>query len=184
VPSCRSPRRYTNNHVDNKPAVFLDVLTTKRLSDAYRKLRGVPGEWQVEFYADEDGLEPCRVWMEKLPAQKRIALEEAIELVLGEQGLAVVGTEWAKSLGQGLYEFRLRWTASEVRHKAGRASDDAANKAAKILLRVFFCTAEQKVILLLSGYDKARDDSARRQDREIARARKLLDAWKRAQRLR
>ena len=108
--------------------------------------------------------------------------EEAIELVLGQQGLAAVGTEWAKSLGQGLYEFRLRWTAAEVRHKAGRVSDDAAGKASKILLRVFFCTAGQKVILLLSGFDKGRDDSPRRQDREVARARKMMVAWREVRR--
>lgn len=64
----------------------------------------------------------------------------------------------------------------EVRHKLGRVSDDAAGKAGKMLLRVFFCAAGQKVILLLSGYDNGRDDSPRRQDREIARARKMMEA--------
>lgn len=69
-----------------------------------------------------------------------------------------------------------------MRHKAGRVSDDAAGKASKILLRVFFCTAGQKVILLLSGYDKGRDDSPRRQDREVARARKMIVAWREVRR--
>jgi hypothetical protein len=49
-----------------------------------------------------------------------------------------------------------------------------------ILLRVFFCTAGRKIILLVSGYDKARDPSDRRQQREIARARKLLTAHREA----
>jgi len=52
-------------------------------------------------------------------------------------------------------------------------SDDAAAKSETILLRVF-CTAGQKIILLLNGYDKGQDDSARRQQREIEKARKLL----------
>ncbi len=120
-----------------------------------------------EFYADEDGREPVREWMEDLSKQKRMALEEAISIVLAERGLNVIGTEYGKALGQGLYEFRLRWTAAEVRSKAGRISDDAAAKSEKILLRVFFCTAGQKIVLLLNGYDKGRDDSARRQQREI-----------------
>jgi hypothetical protein len=46
-----------------------------------------------------------------------------------------------------------------------------------ILLRVFFCTAERKVILLMSGYDKAEDPNERRQRREIANARKLVTAY-------
>jgi hypothetical protein len=52
--------------------------------------------------------------METLTPQKRIALEEAIRLVLARRGLAVVETEFGKALGGRLYEFRLRWSAAEV----------------------------------------------------------------------
>jgi hypothetical protein len=93
-------------------------------------------EWEIEFFADGHGREPVREWMEDLSKQKRMALEEAISVVLAGQGLAVVGTEYGKALGQGLYEFRLRWTAAEVRSKAGRVSDDAAVKSEKSLARV------------------------------------------------
>jgi len=141
----------------------------------------MPRDWTVEFYRDENGREPCRQRMEKLRREQRIALETAIEVVLAERGLDVVETEYGKPLGGGLYEFRLRWTAAEVRAKAGRVSDAAAAKAEKIMLRVFFCTAGRKIILLLSGYDKGRDSSGRRQDREISRARKLLSAHQEAQ---
>jgi hypothetical protein len=140
------------------------------------------GEWDIVLYADEHGREPCREWMQHLSSQKRLALEEAIGLVLAERGLDIVGTEYGKALSQGLYEFRLRWTAVEVRRKAGRVSDAAAAKSEKILLRVFFCTAGRKVILLLSGYDKGTDDSPRRQEREIANARKLMTAYQESQR--
>src|SRR5260370_17805289 len=81
----------------------------------------------------------------------------------------------------GLYEFRLRWTAAEVRAKAARVSDAAEAKTDKIMLRVFFCTAGRKIILLLSGYDKGRDTSGRRQDRAISGARKLMTAHQEAQ---
>jgi ribosome-binding protein aMBF1 (putative translation factor) len=36
--------------------------------------------------------------------------------------------------------------------------------------------AGRKIILLLSGYDKGKDQSVRRQDREIAKARKVMTA--------
>lgn len=133
--------------------------------------------WTVEFYQDQKGREPCREWMEKLSRTQRDALLTAIDVVLAERGLDVMSTEYGKPLGDGLYEFRLRWTAAEVRAKAGRVCDATAAKAEKILLRVFFCTAGRKIILLLSGYDKGRDSSSSRQDREIAKARKLLTAY-------
>ena len=83
----------------------------------------MPRDWTVEFYRDENGREPCRQWMEKVRREQRIALETAIEVVLAERGLDVVETEYGKPLGGGLYEFRLRWTAAEVRAKASRVGN-------------------------------------------------------------
>jgi hypothetical protein len=94
--------------------------------------------------------------MGTLTPQKRIALEEPIRLVLARRGLAVVETEFGQALGGGLYEFRLRWSAAEVQRKVEGVSAGNAAKAEKIVLRAFFCTAGRKIILLLSGYDKAR----------------------------
>jgi hypothetical protein len=141
-----------------------------------------PGEWEVEFCADESGREPCREWMRKLTPLKRIALEEAIRIVLVRRGLDVVETEFGKALGGGLYEFRLRWSADEVRRKVEGVSAGSAGKAEKIMLRVFFCTSGRRIILLLSGYDKARDPGERRQGREIAGARRLLTAHRESER--
>ena len=146
-------------------------------------MTGLEG-WEVEFYADESGREPCREWMETLTPQKRIALEEAIRLVLARRGLGVMETEFGKALGGGLYEFRLRWSAAEVQRKVEGASAETAAKAEKIMLRLFFCTSGRKIILLLIGYDKARDPGSTRQGREIARARKLLTAHEEAERRR
>jgi hypothetical protein len=56
----------------------------------------------------------------------------------------------------------------------------AAGRPEKILLRVFFCTAGRKIILLLNGYDKAKDPGHGRQEREIAQARKLQAAHQEA----
>ena len=46
-----------------------------------------------------------------------------------------------------------------------------------ILLRVFVHFHGERVILLLSGYDKGDDPSERRQQLEIADARRHLTAW-------
>jgi hypothetical protein len=139
--------------------------------------------WQVEFYADQGGREPCREWADGLSPQKRAAFTAAVRLVLARRGLDVVETEYGKALGGGLYEFRVRWTAAEIRHKIeGLPPGEVGGAAEAILLRVFFCTAGRKIILLLNGYDKGRDSSARRQQREIARARKLLTEYQEAQR--
>jgi len=139
--------------------------------------------WRVEFCAGQGGREPCREWADGLSPQKRAAFTAAVRLVLARRGLDVVETEYGKALGGGLYEFRVRWTAAEIRHKIeGLPPEEVGGAAEAILLRVFFCTAGHKIILLLNGYDKGRDSSARRQQREIARARKLLTAYQEAQR--
>ncbi len=136
--------------------------------------------WDIEFYRDENGREPCREWIQSLSIEKRLALETGLEHVLAARGIDVAATEFGKALGQGLYEFRLRWSAEEVAHKVGVVLGQPVTKAESILLRVFFCTSGRKIILLLSGYDKARDSGGRRQDREITAARKLLTAHREA----
>ncbi|MGH3195408.1 MAG: hypothetical protein ACRDOH_00520 [Streptosporangiaceae bacterium] len=85
-------------------------------------------------------------------------------------------TEFGKALGGGLYEFRLRWSAEEVASKAGAVLAEPVAETEAILLRLFFCTSGRQIILLLNGYDKAKNPDRRRQDREIASARKLLTA--------
>lgn len=142
-----------------------------------------PDEWRVEFYADDSGCEPCREWADDLSPQKRAAFSAAVRLVLARRGLDVTATEYGKALGGGLYEFRIRWTAAEIGHKvAGLDPDEVGAAPEAILLRVFFCTAGRKIILLLSGYDKARDVSDRRQRKEIMKARKLLAAFRQSER--
>jgi hypothetical protein len=140
------------------------------------------GSWDVEFYADDRGREPCREWADKLSPQKRAAFSAAVRLVLARRGLDVMETEYGKALGNGLYEFRVRWTESETKHKVeGLPPLEVGRAPEAIMLRVFFCTEGRRIILLLSGYDKARDASDRRQRREIAQARKLLRAWRESQ---
>jgi hypothetical protein len=101
---------------------------------------------------------------------ERAAFTSAVRLVLAQRGLDVVETGYGKALGDGLYEFRVRWTAAEIRHTVeGLPPDDVGGPPEAVVLRVFFCTAGRKVILLLSGYDKARDLSGRHTGRRTSR---------------
>ncbi len=52
----------------------------------------------------------------------------------------------------------------------------------KVLLRLFVHFHGTKVVLLLGGYDKGADPKPRRQQREIAEARRLLAQFKARQR--
>jgi hypothetical protein len=54
-------------------------------------------------------------------------------------GIDVVKTEYGKALGEGLYEFRIRWTAAEISHEvSGLPAADVGEAPEEILLRVFF----------------------------------------------
>ncbi len=138
------------------------------------------GVWTVEFYCDDSGREPCREWADSLSVQKKAAFQAVLQLVLIPRGLDIVGSEYGKALGQGLYELRIRWTAAEVAHKLTGLDAADVGPPEKVLLRIFFCTAGRKIILLMSGYDKADDPTERRQNREIQRARKMITVYQEA----
>jgi putative component of toxin-antitoxin plasmid stabilization module len=140
-------------------------------------------KWSVEFYADQDGHEPCREWLDGLSEPKRDALLTALEHVLARLGPDVCESEWGKPLGTGLYEFRVRHTAEETAAMfAGEPRGGTRGQA--IVLRVFFHPYGKRVILLLGGYDKGKEPSQRRQQREIETARSRLVEFSRTQRSR
>jgi len=62
------------------------------------------------------------------------------------------------------------------------AVPDTAGRREKVLLRVFVHFYGEKVVLLLGGYDKGDDPKERRQQKEIAEARRLLVQFKERQR--
>lgn len=131
------------------------------------------GAYTIEFY-EEDGRSPVEQWMESdLTDVELAALLSALEHILSHRGVGVCGTEWGKQLGGGLFEFRIRHTASEIARMHG-APVEGGKPAGKVLLRVFCHAYGAKVVLLLNGYDKGADPSERRQQREIALARKRL----------
>ena len=135
--------------------------------------------WEIEFYEDDRGVEPCRVWMEKkLSDVQHDALVAALENVLAPRGLDACETEWAKPLGAGLYEFRVRHTADEIRQMFAGTAAEGTDAGEDVLLRVFFTAYGERIVLLLGGYDKGADPGKRRQDREVDVARKRLTAFK------
>ena len=107
-----------------------------------------------------------------------MAVDLAVQRVLCVRGLDLARTEWLKALGEGLHEFRVRHDADEITRMFSGDEPDAVGRRDKVLLRVFVHFYGDKVILLLGGYDKGRDPNERRQEREIAQARKLLRQFK------
>jgi hypothetical protein len=139
------------------------------------------GAFTIEFFEDEHGRSPVEQWMDSdLTDLELAALLSALDHVLSHRGIDICGTEWGKQLGDGLFEFRIRHTADEIENMFGEGSGRAP-KGASVLLRVFCHAYGAKIILLLNGYDKGEDPSDKRQQREIARARKRLTAFKQRQ---
>ena len=125
-----------------------------------------PPTYQLEFYESADGSMPVRDWIRReLTAPQRRQLGAAMWATLQRLGLTVCGTEFGKALGGGLFEFRLRLSAPDT-----------------ALLRIFCHAHGDRLILLLSAYDKSRDSNARRQQREIGLARQRLADYRTRQR--
>jgi hypothetical protein len=142
-----------------------------------------PENYEIEIWTDEHGNSPVETFLESLDEGRRAAADAAITYILGRRGPDVCQTEWGKNLGKGLMELRIRHELDEILSLAGVAELAERWEApdSKVLLRVFFHAHGNKVVLLLSGYDKAADPSSGRQNREIDQARRMLRAYKREQ---
>lgn len=130
--------------------------------------------YTLEFYEDEHGDQPVLRWLrEDLTPTQRRAIGVALREILEHEGIGVCRTAYGKQLGQGLFEFRLRHDAAEILRSVGKAArpEEAGER---ILLRVFCHAYGDRIVLLLGGYDKGADPSTRRQQKEIATARKRL----------
>ena len=97
------------------------------------------------------------------------------------RGPHVVGTNFGKGLGGGIFEFRLDH-AAQVLARKGKKARPEASETAKILLRVFCHVHGDRIVLLLGGYNKGERPSARHQQAQIELAKTRLKAWKSRQR--
>ena len=140
------------------------------------------GEWRPEPFEADDGTVPFERFIEDLSDFKFVALDMAIDRVLLVRGIDLVRTEWLKALGDGLHEFRVRHDGEEIARMFGGEVPDADGRPERVLLRVFVHFFGRRIVLLLGGYDKGEEPKARRQQREIAEARRLLAQFKERQR--
>lgn len=134
-------------------------------------------KFEILIYQDSYGRLPFLTWADrKLNDSQFASLDAAISNVLAEQGAILLGTNWLKSLGGGLHEFRIRHTASQIVRNTSLSVTTNSSRD-KILLRVFVTFPETSLILILHGYDKGADDSKTRQQKEISIARTRLKQW-------
>lgn len=130
--------------------------------------------WTIEY----EGNAFVRFVM-SLPEYEQAVLHAAIEHVLAVHGIDICSGEWGRPLGSGLYEFRIRRSLQAILSDAGDGTGSIHGSDRPVLIRVFCAFYGNKIVLLYHGYDKRRDPSQKRQQREIARARRLHDEWKR-----
>ncbi|MFC5930336.1 hypothetical protein D6T64_15905 [Cryobacterium melibiosiphilum] len=81
------------------------------------------------------------------------------------------------------YEFRVRKSLQAILSQANvELPAELVDVDRNVLIRVFCTFYGDKIVLLYSGYDKKNDPSEKRQQREITRARKIHEQWKRTHR--
>jgi hypothetical protein len=132
------------------------------------------------MFEDDTGSCPMERFLDELSEDKFAALDAALNQVLAKDGLNLASTKWLLPLGGGLFEFRVRHSEAEIvrlYRSAGHAAPEGA-AVTPVLLRVFVHFYGSRICLLLGGYDKGRDVSKKRQQREIATARRLLAQWR------
>jgi DNA-binding XRE family transcriptional regulator len=78
--------------------------------------------YALEFYEDESGNEPVLAWLRQLAPRKRRAIGVAMFEILQHEGPHVVGTNFGKALGGGLFEFRLDQDAAAAGLEGSPAS--------------------------------------------------------------
>ena len=98
--------------------------------------------------------------------------------ILQHEGPDVVGTNFGKLIGGGIFEFRLDQDATQILRRKGKQARPESSEPGKILLRVFCHAHGNRIILLLGGYDKGERSSRRHQQELIELARSRLKDWK------
>jgi hypothetical protein len=136
-------------------------------------------KWRIEFYEDAQSRRPVEKWIDGLSDQKAEAVVVGLQEVLAVNGIELASSAWLKSLGTGLYEFRIRHSASEIQAMYKVANRGLAGGAEAILLRIFVAFEREKLIVLLGAYDKGKNDKIGFQQSQIEIARKRLRDWKR-----
>ena len=135
-------------------------------------------QWSIELLILPSGQIPYETFRNSLEPYEKELLDLCIEKILGRQGNNVCDTNWGKSLGSGLYEFRINRSLSAVFDDIGIGAKNPLRSNESKLFRVFFAVEGSKVILLLCGYNKGKDPSHKKQQKLIKTARAYLKRHK------
>ena len=106
--------------------------------------------WTLEY----QNLQAFYRFLKKLDEKHADYVRLMVSVTLKRYGPDICETNLGKSLGQGLYEMRLRRNPG-------------------LLVRIFFCV-EGNVLVILSAYDKKAHDSPTYQNEQIRNARTLM----------
>ena len=109
------------------------------------------------------------------PIQVRL-VQDSIDNILAIHGLSLLAEgDWLKSLGAGLFEFRIGPTTSSVYSQIIRNSPEYLKPShRKMLIRIFVSFEGLNLVIICGAYDKLDDSSKRRQQLEVVKARKAL----------
>ena len=134
--------------------------------------------WTLQPFRSDDGSIPLQRFLDGLSEYQRISVHAALQRGLAMRGIELVSTQWLKPLGGGLHEFRVRHDGAEIARMFGGPRPEVSAPSRAVLVRIFVHFYGDKVVLLLGGYDKGADPKPRRQQREIAAARRSLGQFK------
>lgn len=131
--------------------------------------------WTVEVFGNS-----FPNFLASLSPYEQSVVIAAVRNVLSVEGIGICSGEWGKPLGGGLYEFRIRKSlhAIEARLPADERIEDSRQSQHPVLIRIFCSFHGDRIVVLHHGYNKQRDPSEKRQQREIRHARKILREWK------
>ena len=136
--------------------------------------------WEILYFVDSKGICPFQTWfLRDLNRVQQFALRHAISKSLIEIVAIGMKSPAIKSLGAGLYEYRLSMSQKELRSLVANFPDIPSVDISKILIRVFYTLGPNRRIVIFSGYDKLANPHKRNQQVEIQKARKLRQAWQR-----
>ena len=137
--------------------------------------------WQIEIFNEGNFAR----FFKRLDEAERAVVDAAIQHVLVPLGIDICASEWGKSLGQGLYELRIRRNLETILREYGspESVERFPNRWHKkrILIRIYCTFYGDRVVLLLGGYNKLRAPSQKQEQKEIKAARATLASWHRQQ---
>ena len=134
--------------------------------------------WQIYYFVDSEGYCPYQHWfLRDLNRAQQFALQHALTHVLVELVNLKTRNSAIRSLGSGLYEYRFSLSQKELLKLLTDFPGVPRVDISKILLRVFYTLGPNKIIVILSGFDKLANSKKSHQQKEIELARRYRNQW-------